>query len=235
MASIKTYPRKWMGKPIKKVAIVGGSQSRKYAPFDDPTWDIWAFSNRRLPIPRVTRWYEIHAVQSLRRLRRTPSRRDFKEHWSLLRRQKCPVYMQRTHKDIPNSVAYPLDEAIAEFGRCFTSSASYAVAMAIMEGYQGIGLWGVDLTIRKHYVYQRRAIEYLLSVARIRGIKVYLPPTSRLKVPKRPRPVRTKILYGYDWNAPGAWWKKRTLRPRKKLRMRRRLCTSRRRPRLRRR
>lgn len=194
----------------RRVAIVGGARTRSLAPYDDPTWDIWAFSSLRLRTPRVTRWFEMHALPDLRsQLRKATKRRhSYAGYMRFLQRLDCPVYMQRTHRTIPNSVRYPLREAVQTFGRCFTSTASYLIALAILEGYDTIGVWGIHLTARSIYARQRPTVEYLLGVARRRGIQVVIPRGVPLRVPARPRVVRTRILYGYDWRSRYAWWRK---------------------------
>lgn len=135
-------------RPGTRVAIVGGGPSRDLAPYDDTTWDIWAFSSLRLHTPRITCWFEMHALGDLRQqLRRpTPRRRSYQGYMRFLQRLECPIYMQRVHRTIPNSVRYPIEEALAAFGRCFTSTASYLIALAILQGYETIGVWGIHLT-----------------------------------------------------------------------------------------
>ena len=193
----------------KKVAIVGGGPSRRLAPFGDETWDVWAFSSLRLKTPRVARWFEMHAPGDLatQLTRATPARRSFREYARFLRELKCPIYMQRRLRALPHSVAYPLEAALAAFGRCFTSTVSYMIALAILEGYDVIGVWGVHLTARSVYSRQRPGVEYLLGVARRRGIEVVLPPGSPLRVPEEPVLPYTDVLYGYDWRSAGAWWR----------------------------
>ena len=206
------------GQPApRKVAIVGGGPTRALAPFDDPNWEIWAFSSRRWRPPRITRWFELHALTDLRQqlASRKPGRRTFPEYWRFLRSLTCPVYMQRRHRAIPNSVRYPLAAVLKRFGKCFTSTASYLIALAIAEGVHAIGLWGVnpkgsdEASGDEDYSRQRAAIEYLLGVARQRGIEVVLPPGVSLRVPNRPRFVATPVLYAYDWRSPDAWWRDR--------------------------
>lgn len=194
----------------RKVAIVGGARSRVRAPFGDDSWEIWAFSSLRLPTPRITRWFEMHALGDLETqlVRSTSKRLSYQEYMSFLKDLRCPIYMQKVHADIPNSLEYPLERALHEFGRCFTSSVSYMIALAIMEGCDVIGVWGVHLTEKTVYAKQRPGVEYLLGVARQRGIAVYLPPESPLRIPRRPTFRPTKILYGYDWESPKAWWRK---------------------------
>jgi len=175
------------------------------------------FGRGKLPIPRVDRWFEMHSVQQMKRFRGDRKRKMwYPEYWKFLGRLKCPVYMIRRHADIPRSVSYPLDDAIRRFGRCFTSSVSYAIALAMMEGCDRLGLWGVDLSDKEEYVYQRPTVEYLLGVAKKNGIAVHLPEETTLRVPDDPKPVHTKVLYGYDWDHPEAWWNQKRARKKRK-------------------
>jgi len=203
----------------KRVAIVGGGSTRKKAPFKDKSWPIWAFSSRRDRYPRVDRWFEIHSMTDLKEqlARRKRGRRTFRGYMRYLRRLQCPVYMQRVHPKIRNSVVFPKDELVDEFGKIFTSTASYLLALAIMEGYEEIGLWGVNPK-GINYSHQRPAIRYLLGVARQRGIRLRFPKDFSIRVPKKPKFVKTKVLYGYDWRSRHAWWRKH-LKRRKKRRL----------------
>jgi len=196
--------------PLRKVAIVGGGPTRLYAPYHDKSWDIWAFSSRDYKYPRITRWFEIHHPTDLRQqlASRKLGRRTFADYVNFMRKLRCPVYMQARYKYIPNSVRFPIERVLDEFGRCFTSTASYMVALAMLEGYNVIGLWGVNPR-GKEYGPQRGALEYLLSLARQKGIRVYLPRGVNLRLRAHPEPYRTRVLYAYDWRSPGAWWRRR--------------------------
>jgi hypothetical protein len=57
-----------------------------------------------------------------------------------------------------------------------------AVMMSNSVGAAGdkIGIWGVDLHCESEYAYQRPNLEYLIGLARGRGIKVFIPPHSAL-------------------------------------------------------
>jgi hypothetical protein len=109
-------------------------------------------------------------------------------HVAGLRMAKVPVYMLERHDDIPPSVA--LDMAAITDVVCKTvqgtpyleSSLAYMMAQAIWELKPGdrIGIWGVDLHCESEYAYQRPNLEYLIGLARGRGIKVYVPPQSAL-------------------------------------------------------
>lgn len=210
---------------LKKVAIVGGGPSRRRAPYHDKSWEIWAFSSRRYRYPRVNRWFELHSLTDLHQqlAGRKPGRRSFGSYMRFLRRFSGPVYMQRAHAHIPGSVKYPLGQVLRKYGRCFTSTASYLIALAMLEGYDVIGLWGIDVR-RREYLRQRPAIRQLVAIARRNGIKVVFARGSVLRVPQNPRLVRTRVLYAYGWRSRHAWWRERVWR-----RMRRRSRRSRRR------
>lgn len=198
----------------KKVAIVGGARSRVRAPFDDDSWEVWAFSSLRLPTPRITRWFEMHAFDDLKSqlTKKNAKRRTYGEYMKFLQELDAPIYMQKAHDDFPKSVEYPLQTALDAFGRCFTSTASYLIALAILERFDTIGVWGIHLTEKSVYARQRPGVEYLLGVAKERGIEVYLPPRCPLRIPRRPVIPATEVLYGYDWESPKAWWRKRVRR-----------------------
>lgn len=194
----------------RKIAIVGGAPTRRLAPYDDESWDIWAFSSLRLNTPRVTRWFEMHAPGDLatQLTRSTAQRRSYVEYVRFLKNLSCPLVAQRRWPQLPHSVEYPLKAALRTFGRCFSSTVSYMIALALLEGCDVIGVWGVHLTAGTVYARQRPGVEYLLGVARQRGVDVYLPPGCPLHVPENPRLPHADVLYGYDWRSPRAWWRR---------------------------
>ncbi len=198
----------WMKLPIKKVAIVGGAPSRRFAPVADRSWEIWGLGTERFKLPRADRWFEMHSEPQLIYFYDKIKGGKFAAHMRFLASLNCPVYMQKPHPSVPNSVAYPLAEVLKDCGRCFSSSVSYMLGLAIHERFQGIGMWGVDMTSKEEYLYQWAGVRYLLALARSRGIHVYLPPGCPITIPPKPVLPVTKVLYGYDWDHPDAWWNK---------------------------
>ena len=102
-----------------------------------------------------------------------------------------PIYMQEHHKDIPSSIAYPLDEVMDVFkgfprGRWsdqkdwYNSSPAYMLALAIHEGAETIGLYGIDVLDDSEFSYESPCLEYLIGLAVGRGIEVIIPegPTA---------------------------------------------------------
>ena len=135
-----------------KVAIVGCSDSKDDAPFDNESWELWGVNNLFFHIKRWTRWFEIHNIQfdGQKWLRRGSP--DFRgqtvnDYVAGLAGMKTPVYMQKKWPQIPNSAAYPVKKIIDHFGDYFTNTISWMIALAIWMGYKEIGVWGVDMAV----------------------------------------------------------------------------------------
>jgi hypothetical protein len=163
-----------------KIGVLGTAHSLHKAPFDDPSWEMWG-TNTGQPV-RWDRWFQLHSDEIIDG---NPGHRDW------LAAQTCPVYLQKTCESIPKALAYPLDAMKAKYGDWFfTSSIAYMMALAIEEGAEEIGLWGVDMADVTEYRWQKTGVRFFIQVARLRGIKVTVPPECEVVVPGR--------LYCYD-------------------------------------
>lgn len=176
----------------KRIAILGTAPtSRDLAPFADPSWDIWACSpGNRGVLPRVTLWFEIHAIGAMTSPKAWA---DWgKEYFAWLRTQPFPKVMQERNELIPDSVIYPIKEMVAKYGRnWFTSSIAYMLALAIERGAEEIAIFGVDMAAdQEAYTYQKPGCVYFIEAAEKRGIKVQIPFESCLGAPVP--------MYGYD-------------------------------------
>lgn len=153
-------------------------------------WEIWGLAWDPLPI--CHRYFEMH-----QNWRNFLGGGDAAEaHWRWLMGLTVPVYMLQAEHDIPPSVAYPMQEVADKIGKtCYgtaylESSIAYMMALAILEKADRIGIWGCDLATQGEYAYQRPNMEYLIGLARGRGIPVYVPPQNTLLSPCR------KVPYG---------------------------------------
>ena len=182
--------------PRKKVAIVGFAESFKSAPFDDPTIEIWGLNELHKYLPRWDRWWEIHDAETLGVTKRDLTDGEVKRHLDWLSTPHGEgkiIYMQPSFADagrFPNAVSMPLDRMIDAFGRYFTSTIGYMVAQAILDDFQWIGLYGVDLASDIEYQQQRANTEYLIGYARGKGITVVTAPTAAI--------CKAGHLYGFE-------------------------------------
>lgn len=160
--------------PRTKVAIVGFAQMTTMdAPFDDPEYSIWGMNQLYRFIPRASRWFEIHHNWNEHVVEGT-------DHAGWLHKSPIPVYMNEHHPEFPNSVRYPIEKMIKEFGDYFTSSIAFMLALAISEGFTRIDLYGIDLSVGVEYIEQRPCAEYYIGIAAAKGIDVGIPEASAL-------------------------------------------------------
>lgn len=150
-----------------KVAIVGLSPSHTLAPWNDPAWQKWGLG-WDVNAPRMDRVFEMH--DDWREV-------QVKGYESRLR--DCPrLYMQRAY--LPHATVFPFDEVAQDVGDYWNSSLAYALSLAIHEKAEEIGLYGIDMKGDDEYGYQKPNMEYLIGLARGRGIKVHIPEQSPL-------------------------------------------------------
>ncbi len=180
-----------------KVAIVGFTPTRDQAPYPNPDFEIWALNDLFEAIPRVDRLFQIHSRQSIDTYTTRGEKASYIER---LRALPVPIYMTEVHPDIPNSVKYPLEEMIAEFGGYFTNTISYMLALAIHEGFHEIHVYGVDMAVGTEFMGQRPSCEYFLGIAKGKGIRLYIPYQSDL--------LKSRFLYGFQEDEEIAFNKK---------------------------
>lgn len=172
----------------KNIAIVGAApSSRMLAPYHDDAWECWGINTSYHWQPVWHRWFDIHDPETIKS--------GNPDHWQWLTQQTKPIVMQRQIKEIPASVAYPLDDVRKEFGEYLTNSVSYMLALAITLKPKVIGLWGVDMAQDNtklelsEYAHQRPSCEFFVGIAKGRGIEVVIAPESDL--------LKTQHLYGF--------------------------------------
>jgi hypothetical protein len=163
-----------------KVALIGTApSSRLLAPFNDPSWKIWACSPGNMgALPRVDVWFEIHGNLLW------PEHKSYGEPYiEWLKKQPFPIYMQ-DQSLVPNATVFPKEEMVKEFGRdFFTSSFAWMMAKAITEGAKEIALFGIDMASKDEYILQRPGFYFFRYIAEQRGIKVWAPNESDIMQP----------------------------------------------------
>ena len=148
--------------------------------------EIWGLPWDEGRWPFFDRYFEIHPLDLLRKPE--AQRRDGYED----RLKSLPIlYMQEAYEDIPNAIRYPVEKVVDNLGfDYFNSSIAYLMGMALLEGADKIGIWGVDMadlepvpgdpSYISEFAYQRPNMEYLIGLARGRGVDVYIPERSPL-------------------------------------------------------
>jgi len=196
------------GRERSKVCIVGfAGSTRDQFPRGDPDLEIWGM-NRLMEVPGFdtspfTRWFQIHP----RRWWDTEKR---KKEVQWMRACGIPLYLHEHYDDIPASVPYPrklVEQAFNQYlpalpdgqyrlddGEPYhTTSVTWMIALALLEGFKEIHVYGVDMVTDEEYGYQRPACEFWLGLAAGLGIRTVIPKDSAL--------CTQEWLYG--WELPG--------------------------------
>lgn len=174
-----------------KVALIGTApSSRDLAPYDDPSWKIWACSPGNMNVcKRIDCWFELHS-----NLLWKENEHYGRPYLDWLQKQSFPVYMQ-DQTQVPRAMSFPWYEMVETFGRdFFTSSFSWMMALAIVQGATEIALYGIDMASRDEYIRQRPGFYYFKRRAEERGIKVSAPYESDIMQPP--------ALYAYQDSTP---------------------------------
>ena len=182
---VRAVPRR------SKVAIIGAGRTRNQAPWEDPAWEIWGINE--IAQKRADRWFELHplSVQT-----------DAEMDW--LRDCPKPVYLIDTPPpEIPMGVRFPLEKVIGLGLDFFACTFAYQIALAVLEGFETIGLYGVDLPwgTPRERLYESASVHAWVGFALGCGRRVIVPadgallqhpPLGRI----HPRPRR----YGFDYH-----------------------------------
>ena len=172
----------------RKVAILGYAPNVRFAPWNDPTWELWGLNDQPWTMPRIDVLFEIHYPDVIKA----------EGHWERLGKLDIPVYMQQKFEEIPRSVAYPLAEVAKRYtlAGCekpyLNCSAAYMLPIAIDSEPtpSEIALFGVNMEQDTEFSHQRPGAEFWIGVAVGRGIKVSVQSTSDL--------MKVRYLYGFE-------------------------------------
>lgn len=185
---------------MKTVQILGTAPNLKLTPpMDDK--ERWccnsplSYARRWRPsFEQWTRWFNMHS--------RGHMLRTYPDWYNWYKAQTKPIVLQEVQPDIPASVAFPKQQVMEYFGtRYFTNSATWFIALAIMEGFERIELGGFLLRRDQNYDFERPAFFYWVEEARRRGVDIWLPPDLEISAGGDPT-TYTGPLYGYDTTKP---------------------------------
>ena len=170
------------------VNIIGFAPSWRDAPFEQPDAHLWGMNalHKLAPDKEWNAWFQLHDIDK-------HHADDKEEHMGWLAAQHFPVFMWEEHIELyplPNAVPYPREMIIAKYGRYFTNTVSWMIALAIETNFQKIGVYGVDMAQDSEYAQQRPSCEYFLGWAAGAGIEIDIPDSSDL--------LKSPWLYGYE-------------------------------------
>lgn len=155
-----------------------------------------------------TRWFNLHSTEHMKY--------KYPAGYEWYSKQTKPIYLRHVDPTIPSSVEFPRQQIqdffggpqIGSPGRYFTCSVCWLIALAIVEGFERIELWGFALVDKPHkphicYKFERPCFFYWVQEARNRGIEVtYQKAIEKLPFEPGDPTTWTGPVYGYETNEP---------------------------------
>jgi hypothetical protein len=196
---------------VRKIALIGTAPTVRFAPWTDPSWEVWAHASAGRFCKRVDRFFDLHPAHVYRETRKNGQA----DYFAWLQGLRTPIYMQDKVPAIPASVRYPKERILAEFPRYMSSTFAWMVALALTEGATTLGVFGIHYQFGSEYAEQRAGAEFWLGLAAGRGVQIVNPEGSPLL--REPA-----LLYGYETHTPELYAARKaqfrkdvTLKPRK--------------------
>ena len=148
-------------KAPQKIAIVGFTEHKTLAPFENPDFEIWGLNDLYLDLPRVPdnrlRWFQVHAFEQVVG-QSQPSALDFRRgpphprdpnhlNWLKDAQRRFPLYLLEPRPELPQAEVLDQEAMFAYFGlhyrdahgnpmdgfKYFTNTISWMLGKAIME------------------------------------------------------------------------------------------------------
>lgn len=179
--------------PVIRFAIVGYTPTMTEALplLDDPSWHVWGMNNLHAQptfaglAGKFDEWFDLHPAGAI-------SSDAQHADWLARGADGVPVWTWEPRPEWPTARRYPREEVTERFGKYFTNTVSWQVALALLrimahspdgarapEG-SAIAIFGVDMATSSEYAAQRPSVEYFLGIAAGAGVEVILPERSDL-------------------------------------------------------
>ena len=213
---------------MKRVAIVGTAGSWKQTPWGDTTLAVWSLNDAyRLPgFVRADAWFDFHPIDKFYHVAKdqpmfahqVPPGHYVRPHdhlpWLANQAQTIPVYLHPDYLTAcpeaaqwPQARPFPKAEIETVFGRYFTSSPAWMLALAMLQGAEEVHIYGIHLATEHEYIDQRPQFEYLigrflgdgpLQIDRRNGLRVYTAGTKTLVLPESSPILQSDFQYAFE-------------------------------------
>ena len=122
----------------------------------------------------------------------------------ILKRSKTPIITSTPYPEWPATVAYPLEEVVADIGETYlTNTVPYMLAYAIHIGVKQVLLFGADYWYPQNQAEERGkdCLEFWIGIAKMRGVQIAYANTSTLMDnvfrTSDDEELKRRYLYGY--------------------------------------
>ena len=204
------------------MAIVGTAPSWKLTPWNDPSVELWSLNDAfRLPgFARADRWFDLHPFDHMYFVPPKATKVDAKDiptghyvrphaYLDWLKALQIPLYLQSDPPEGfgPQAQRFPKQAVEEHFGQYFTSTPAWMLALAVMEGFQDIAIYGIHLATESEYIEQRPNFEFLIGRVLGRGkvtrtvsggMRHYESADGRVSLPEDSPVLQSDFQYAFQ-------------------------------------
>lgn len=159
-----------VGKNPKKVRLLGKGEGWEKAP-DNDQFELWGLNGLIYANKKLDRVFILDVIDEM------PS--VVSGLWELqptidrINEMNIPLVAPYKYDEIPLSEAFPIDEAIREFGQpYFNNTIAFMICYALLKGVDELEIYGINQASGTEYFYEKGCVEYWLGIATGMGVKV---------------------------------------------------------------
>ena len=207
---------------MKRMAIVGTGPSWQLTPWNDPGMELWSLNDAfRLPgFQRADRWFDLHPFDHFWFAPKDAKQISAKDlpvgcyvrpqgYLEWLQQLQIPLYLQNDPPAGfgPQAQRFPKAQIEEAFGQYMTSTPAWMLALAVLEGFKEIHIYGIHLATESEYMEQRPNFEYLIGrvlgtgkthVTVTKGMRHYESPDGHVALPEDSPVLQSDFQYAYQ-------------------------------------
>jgi len=184
-----------MVKNSKKIRILGKGKGWEKCP-DNDEFEVWGLNGLIFANKKLDRVFIMDVVDEMPSV--TSGIWKIDDVINKINELNIPFIGPYKYEEIPKSEAFPIEEAIREFGiPYFNNTIAYMICYALLRGVEELQIWGVNQSSGTEYFYEKGCVEYWLGIATGMGVKVSIHGNESELLRNKERYGGDR-LYGYN-------------------------------------
>lgn len=182
----------------KKVRLLGKGTGWEKCP-DNDSFEVWGLNGLINTEKKLDRIFIMDVIDEMPSV--VSGMWDLKQTISRINELKIPLVAPYKYEEIPLSEAFPLEEAIREFGvPFFNNTIAFMICYALLRGVEELELYGINQASGTEYFYEKGCVEYWLGIATGMGVRVTVTGKHCELLANKER-YGGHRLYGYNMTA----------------------------------
>ena len=181
---------------VRRVRLLGKGLGWELCPDNQPGWELWGLNGLLFANKKLNRIFMMDILDEMPSVK--AGTWELPEVIEQANKLKIHLVSPYKYDEIPTSEAYPIDDAVREFGQpYFNNTIAFMIAYALLHGVEELQIWGINQASGTEYFYEKGCVEYWLGVATGMGVRVSIHGKHSELLTNKDRYGGNK-LYGYN-------------------------------------